>query len=238
MASGIPVVVSDWNGYKETVDDQCGYKISSVMPAAGLGSDLINRYALGIDDYDQYLGNVSNFVSVCQNTLVSRLKALIINKSLRMTIGQNARQHALSYDWSNIIPQYDELWRELEKKRKLSSSQSKVIWAERLDPFKAFSTYPSKNLESDDILYPSQTSLNQGEKELEKVLGLVVTSYCLPVTGSIQDVMEVLNTVSTKGMSVKILLEHFEDAKKAKYLRIVYWLLKVNLLYYTSSSLK
>ena len=53
MASGLPVVVTDWNGYKDTVRDGIdGFRIPTVMPAEDQGNDLAFRYALNIDNYD------------------------------------------------------------------------------------------------------------------------------------------------------------------------------------------
>jgi glycosyltransferase involved in cell wall biosynthesis len=57
MAAGIPVVVSDWDGYKDTVRDGIdGYRIATFMPQAGTGKDLALRHALEIDSYDMYCG--------------------------------------------------------------------------------------------------------------------------------------------------------------------------------------
>ena len=53
MASGLPVLVSDWNGYRDTVRDGIeGFRIATLLPRAGLGADLADRHAAGIDSYD------------------------------------------------------------------------------------------------------------------------------------------------------------------------------------------
>ena len=55
MAAGLPVVVSDWDGYKDTVRDGVdGFRIPTVMPQAGLAGDLALRHALDVDTYDMY----------------------------------------------------------------------------------------------------------------------------------------------------------------------------------------
>jgi glycosyltransferase involved in cell wall biosynthesis len=57
MACGLPVVISDWNGYKETVDDQReGFLIPTWMPPPGLGEELALAHAMGLASYDQYIG--------------------------------------------------------------------------------------------------------------------------------------------------------------------------------------
>ena len=53
MAAGLPVVVADWDGYKDTVRDGIdGFRIATLMPGAGLAGDLALRHALEIDTYD------------------------------------------------------------------------------------------------------------------------------------------------------------------------------------------
>ena len=53
MAAGLPVVVSDWDGYKDTVRHGVdGFRIPTCMPQAGLATDLALRHALEVDTYD------------------------------------------------------------------------------------------------------------------------------------------------------------------------------------------
>jgi starch synthase len=65
MAAGLPVVVSDWDGYKDTVRDGVdGFRIPTLMPHGGLGGDLAQRHALDIDTYDMYCGHSCSLVAV------------------------------------------------------------------------------------------------------------------------------------------------------------------------------
>lgn len=65
MAAGLPVVVADWDGYKDTVRDGIdGFRIPTLMPDAGLGGDLALRHALEIDTYDMYCGHACSLVAV------------------------------------------------------------------------------------------------------------------------------------------------------------------------------
>ena len=59
------MVVSDWDGYRDTMEPGAtGFTIPSTIPAAGCGKDLMYRYYTGTDTYDQYIGNVSQTISV------------------------------------------------------------------------------------------------------------------------------------------------------------------------------
>jgi starch synthase len=68
MAAGLPCVVSDWNGYRDTVRDGVdGYRIPTVMPSAGAGLDLAQRYDDGVDNYDHYCGHTSQWRSTAHS---------------------------------------------------------------------------------------------------------------------------------------------------------------------------
>lgn len=48
MAASLPVVVSDWDGYKDTVRHGIdGFRVPTIMASAGAGTDLALRYARG-----------------------------------------------------------------------------------------------------------------------------------------------------------------------------------------------
>src|SRR4029079_16664641 len=46
MAAGLPCVVTDWNGYRDTVrDGEDGFRIATVAPAPGAGGDFAYAFA-------------------------------------------------------------------------------------------------------------------------------------------------------------------------------------------------
>src|SRR5690606_1144628 len=52
-AAGLPVVVSDWDGFRDTVEDGVqGFRIPTLMATAG--GDLASRYAVWADSYTDY----------------------------------------------------------------------------------------------------------------------------------------------------------------------------------------
>ena len=60
MAAGLPCVVSDWNGYKDTVvDGETGFRIPTTSSGPGTGLDIADRYAAGLDSYDRMIGATS-----------------------------------------------------------------------------------------------------------------------------------------------------------------------------------
>ena len=60
MAAGLPSIVSDWNGYRDTVRDGLdGFAIPTLMPPPGAGQDLAIAHAVESDNYDAYIGRAA-----------------------------------------------------------------------------------------------------------------------------------------------------------------------------------
>ena len=65
MAAGLPVVVTDWDGYKDTVRDGIdGFAVPTMTPPPGAGQRFAIRHALELDSYDSYIGQASTAVVV------------------------------------------------------------------------------------------------------------------------------------------------------------------------------
>ncbi len=151
MASGLPVVVSDWDGYRDTVRHGIdGFRISTVAPPPGFGIDLAERHALGIDTYDMYCGYTSSMVSVDARQATNAFIQLFTSSELRIRMGEAGKLRARNtFDWEIIIPIYEKLWSELKAiKNHVCEPRSKFMqpWSARLDPFYTFISYPTANL--------------------------------------------------------------------------------------------
>jgi glycosyltransferase involved in cell wall biosynthesis len=159
MAAGLPVIVSDWNGYRDTVRDKVdGFRIPTLMPGAGAGDDIAFRYAASADGYGVYCARSSQFVSVDAGRCVDALASLIENPELRRKMGAAGRTRAREvFDWQVVIAQYQALWTELEARRRADreiSPRSAHAPADPLrgDPFWLFQGYPSATLEDRSLV--------------------------------------------------------------------------------------
>ncbi len=155
MAAGLPVVVSDWNGYKDTVRHGVdGFRIPTYAPGAGFGSVFAMRHEAAIDNYDFYCGMTCQMVSIDMDNLIEHLTALVETPSLRRTMGDAGQIRAKSdYEWSVIFQRYIGLWEEQARMRqtaiKADDWSSRIKAApksspSRLDPFLTFANYPTK----------------------------------------------------------------------------------------------
>jgi starch synthase len=168
MAAGLPVVVADWDGYKDTVRGGIdGFRIPTLMPQAGLGGDLALRHALEIDTYDMYCGHTCSLVAVEVEATAQAFIRLFESPELRKQMGEAGRQRArVVYDWAAIIPQYEALWAHLNEIRTAQAKDLQPLphpWPARMDPFHAFAAYPTQTL-------TPQTVLGLVDKDVETAL--------------------------------------------------------------------
>ncbi|HEY0423901.1 MAG TPA: glycosyltransferase family 4 protein [Rhodopila sp.] len=157
MAAGLPVVVTDWDGYKDTVRDAVdGFRIPTWMPPPD-GEPFARGYEAGIDTYDLYAGLTCQTVSVDMQVLIDRLSQLVSDRRLRQRIGEAGRRRAREvFDWAVVYRQYQALWAELGQLRQAAGSdpgqQAQIAAApraaaSRMDPFRGFAHYPTTTIQ-------------------------------------------------------------------------------------------
>ncbi len=150
MAAKLPCVVSDWDGYRESVrDKRDGFRIATYSPRAGMGRDLAYRYAHGWDSYSHYIGAASQMTAVDIGASAEAIYQLATQPDLRKRMGDAAQKQAQSaLDWKVIIPRYQALWAEQNRvrlaavKAQIPRNTDEDPW--RLDPFRLFASYPTE----------------------------------------------------------------------------------------------
>ena len=163
MASGLPVVVTDWDGYQDTVRHGVdGFRVPTYMPPAGAGVSLAKSYEDDSLSYDRYCGYSCTLVSVDLRDLVDKLTVLVENPELRRTMGQAGKRHAAqTFDWQVVYASYQNLWAELSTIRKAARGLS--TWRDRIhrapnaaagraDPFLIFEQYPTESISPDTLV--------------------------------------------------------------------------------------
>jgi len=165
MAAGLPVVVSDWNGYKDTVRDGIdGFRIRTFAPARQADDGAARDYEARANNLDMYLARISGAVSIDQRQLNDRLTELVANPELRAYLGQAGREHArATFDWSVVYPRYLDLWAELAAIRQTRCREP--FWQARIaaapawhsvspDPYALFDHYPTALLTPQTMIEP------------------------------------------------------------------------------------
>jgi len=181
MAAGLPVVVTDWDGYRDSVRHGVdGFRIRTFQPPPGTGAELGIRHAIEADNYDHYCGLTSQLVSVDGTEATEAFKALFNDPDLRRTMGAAGRERARSvFDWSTIIKSYQDLWTDLGEERRSSPSLTRTgakahPWPSRMEPFTAFASYATHPLTPDLAI---QRHATLGVDRIEAIRKL--TSYSL-----------------------------------------------------------
>lgn len=154
MAAGLPVVVSDWDGYKDTVRDGIdGFRVPTLTLPQGRGIELADRYDLGVIDFDYYSAYASQLVAVDVEAAAQAYRRLIVDRELRARMGAAGAQRAREvFDWSVIFRRYLALWEELNERRnsdpQLTPPLPRRQRPDRADPFSMFASYPTHHIGS------------------------------------------------------------------------------------------
>lgn len=194
MAANKPVIVSDWDGYRELIiDGEQGFRISTSM------SDETDLYAHAYEtgaDYGRYCAGVSQSTQVNIAELTNRIITLVNDPELRQTMGRNGVKRAKSkYDWSVVYKAYLELWSELESIR--NHARSNEIYSSifqntptaipsRLSPSTTFRAYPTKLLTTDTIVRPTRNSTLSDYERFASLSLMQATLFALPTTEKVK----------------------------------------------------
>ena len=241
MAAGLPVVVSDWDGYRDTVRDGIdGFRVPTLMPGAGLGADLALRHATGLDRYDHYCGYTASLVAVDVGATARAFVTLIRDADLRRRMGEAGRERARAvYDWSVIIRQYEALWAELNQRRAADAAASRSAqqpsppvpaWPARLDPFQAFAAYPSHTLRPDTRLTLAHDNADAARARLDQLKSLAMVRYARAILPNDAELATVLDAAEAGPQPAARLIDGIAPARRSAVFRALAWLVKLDIL--------
>ncbi len=133
MAAGLPLIVSDWDGMRDTVPREVGLRVLTEMPAPELTVYLGQRHFGGTDSYVQYTSQLSALTRIDLRALTEALVALGSNPDLRARMGQAGQKRARAlYDWSAIVPQMQALW--AEQAAMIAAAAARGMVPQRIHP--------------------------------------------------------------------------------------------------------
>ena len=185
LASGLPVVASDWNGYKSLIGDGVnGFLIpTKTLPPDDTWEPLLS---LQLDSIAHLFGAQTTAVDLeaaCE-TLVN----LSDDGMLVSTMRKNAAASAEEYDWENVISRFASLWKRLVADQKWPDEDVGIgKRSSALRFVRDFYTYPTTHLSPDDMFVVSplgERLLNrevsiQPYGQLEEVLDMSLMSEIL-----------------------------------------------------------
>jgi hypothetical protein len=236
LSAGLPSVVSDWDGYRDTIrDGQDGFRIATTCPPAGLGADYALRHALEIDTYDMYCGYTSSLVSVDVERAADAFAQLFMSPALRASMSQSALARAKTFDWSTVIGQYESLWEEITARRnrettgKSSLSQSPVPWPARSDPFDLFGHYATEILTDDTVIELANPGDEAHPITLAQLRQLAMVSYTQKFNPP-EELCEAILAVLAQGPEKLGALVDRLGRPRPAVMKAVAWMMKLGVL--------
>ena len=227
MAAGLPVVVTDWDGFRDTVRHGVdGMLVPTVMAPPGEGREASLRYATSNIYYGTWLSLTARLTAVDISEAAEAFRALAADPMLRRRMGAAGQARVReNFDWAAVIPQYQALWREQRAIRLAAPTIEVPVPDPRyMDPNRAFARWPSRTFNLSQRLRPD---LAMTMTELRSLLRFTAPS--LPSELDEAGITELLDELHRRAeATAQELVEVLEPGKREAALRAVLWLLRVD----------
>lgn len=175
MAAGLPVIVSDWSGYKDTVRHGVdGFRIPTIAAPPGCGNSLAARFALGRDNYDYFIGRSSLATVVDPEASAEAFTRLADDEPMREKFGEAGRRRAVAeYDWTVVLARYSDLVAQLAEIRAPRVGGEPFAFPQRADPFHRFAHFPTSHMRGDWAVWARPGAAQR----LRDLLSLAMANY-------------------------------------------------------------
>ncbi len=149
MAAGLPCVVADWDGYRDTVRHGVdGFRVPTYLRAVGSEQPADEAYLNGLLGYEDHVARLALQTVIDIGATVSALDALVSSTTLRSSMGAAARKRAAAhYDWSHVISAYTDLTRELARRRASEARLAPTIHPAHRNPLSIFRFHATSALD-------------------------------------------------------------------------------------------
>jgi len=229
MAAGLPVVATDWDGFRDTVRHGVdGMLVPTMMAPPGKGREAALRYATGNVYYGAWLSVTARQTTIDIGAATEAFRALAANPALRRRMGAAGQMHVReTFDWAAVIPQYQALWREQQAIRLAALSTEIVVPDPRhMDPHQAFAAWPSSTFHFSQPLRPDPAAITADLLSL-----LRFTAPSLPGELDETRIAELLAELHHRGeATARELVEVLEPTQRVAGERAMLWLLRVGLV--------
>jgi glycosyltransferase involved in cell wall biosynthesis len=159
------------------------------------------------------------------------LTLLFGDAALRRRMGEAAQARARSiFDWRVVIPQYQALWAELERRRRAAPPQPPRLAGDnpwRLDPFRMFAAYPTAALASEDVVWLARAF---AEGEAAELMGRASVRYAAGRLPTEAEALALLEALAAGPLPVSTLLAPVAPERRAIVERGLVWLAKYGFL--------
>ena len=159
MAAGLPVVLSDWDGYRASANNGVeGFLIPTLLTPPGGGWLMGQRHVLGMDSYQGYAGAVAMHTAVDIDAAATALEALIREPGLRRRMGEAGKARARAvFNWPGVITRLCEHWTEQAERRASATSNDAapddfLVSPVKGDPYSDFQGFATASLAGQSVI--------------------------------------------------------------------------------------
>jgi glycosyltransferase involved in cell wall biosynthesis len=236
MAAGLPIVASDWDGYRATVEPSVeGFLIPTMGGPPDSGASMLLRHVLGMDTYQHYVGTIAQCTAVNVARAAEALAALISHPELRRKMGHAGRNRALStFDWPIVIDQFTSLFDELAEIRCRSTGfglpGAAAVKGDPVkdEPFSSFAAFATETL-TDTIVLRARTGI--GASPSSAFQGAALNRFGEPWRANLQETEAAYALLRHEGeLSVGQILSRFPGSRRAPLQASLLWMCKLGLL--------
>ena len=177
MAAGLPVVASDWNGYRDTVQHgRTGFLIPTSSYQPGWADPALLQLAREEKALDRVSARISGQIQVDAFQAGAALAQLAASPATAVAMGELGRQRVLQhYHWPVVLQQYAALLDQLGERRARALADPALAPLARLRPIpplaEVFAVWPSRQLTATTRLQLAPGASTAG---LEQLLNLAM----------------------------------------------------------------
>ena len=238
MAAGLPLVVSDWDGYRYTVRDGVdGFLIPTLgSPGGAPGELLAHVHSLELETYQNYAGAVAQHTAVHVGRAAEALVRLAESPELCRRLGEAGQRRAKDlFDWPVVVDQYNALFAELAERRAQARGANALdgvtrIQPSRGDPFADFRGFASTVLDPELCL---RLADGASPAALQPLLAVKLNQLYPGLRGSPAEAMALLEQLAaagSTGLPVARLLAAADPQRRPYLETTLVWLAKIGLV--------
>lgn len=237
MAAGLPVVVSDWDGYAYTVrHGKDGFLVPTLAAAAPrLGASLSSMHSLQMQSYQDYVGAVAQHTAVSIGSAAADLAKLFASAELRSRMGASGQSRVFAeFSWPVVVRQYDSLFEELSERRYEAKRKHRVLSGQALNPLRGNPFQDFQGFSTDVLGFGTRFSLIPGMTPalaLQAIEAVELNRVYPDLRATLAEVDVLLRILGEQpGLSLDGCHQAFDESR-AEYISLaIVWLAKIGIL--------
>jgi len=227
MACSLPTVITDWDGYKDSVRDGIdGFLIPTYTPPIEAGMEIATTY-LNQNNYGHYLMANAQSTIIDIDAASNAFLTLIENPEKRKEMGASGNKYAKEkYDWESIIPLYEKLWNELgektENQKNLMPDNWQALSPTYPNPYKIFESFPTNQLKAE-----TKIQIIISDEEISKTINHDMNYFVKELLSPMPLILTLIETIrSNEAISIGEVLSVSPEIEHQRLWRTIAWLLK------------